>query len=53
MLDHVAGGFKLAGLEITVFQTRESEHLGRILGLAEITVLREDDGGGRSANLKM
>lgn len=48
VLDHVAGRFRLAGLEIARFQPRESEHLGRILELGEITVLREDDGGGRS-----
>lgn len=50
MLNHVAGGFKLAGLEIVRFQPRESKQLGRILELAEITVLREDNGGGRSAD---
>ena len=50
MLNHVAGGFRLAGLEIAGFQAGEGEHLGRILELAEITVLREDDGGGRSSN---
>ena len=50
MLNHVAGGFKQAGLEIARFQARESEHLGRIFELAEIAVLREDDGGGRSTD---
>ena len=50
MLNHVAGGFKLARLEITWFQTCESEHLGRILKFAEITVLRENDGGGRGTD---
>ena len=50
MFNHVAGGFRLAGLEIAGFQARESEHLGRILEFAEITVLKENDGGGRSAD---
>lgn len=48
MLNHVAGGFKQTRLKIARFQTRESEHLRRTLEFTEITVLREDDGGGRS-----
>lgn len=50
MPDHVAGGFKLTRLETARFRARGSEHLGRILEFAEITVLREDDGGVRSSN---
>lgn len=50
MLNHVVGGFRLVGLEISGLQAGEGEHLGRILELAEITILREDDGGGRSSD---
>lgn len=41
----IASCIRLDGLETARFQARESEHLGRALELAEITVLRVDDGG--------